>query len=179
MDSPGETERDLLTAKIYTHARAEIEGRAAWEENITEVHQGSRRSLWQLLGGVMEMNRDDASKQTEADRWMMMDDGWKKQEMLRPVQAQASPSTGLMQARQCFSYTKAMKLKWINISKIHRPVVKKQSCICECEKVCKCQAMNTAATKTQMHKYQSWWCWPHNIRVSKAEPSSDTLKWFN
>lgn len=75
----------------------------------------------------MEMNRDDASKRTEAERWMMMDDGWQKQKMRRPVQARASPVTGIMRARQHFSYTKAVKLKWINISKIHRPVVKKQS----------------------------------------------------
>lgn len=127
MDRPRETEREPLTAKIYIHAHAEIEGRAGWEENITEVWQGSRRSLWQLLGGLMEMNWDDASKQREADRWMMMDDGWEKEGMRRPAPALASPTTGLMWARQRFRYTKAVKLKWMNMSKVHRPVVKKKT----------------------------------------------------
>lgn len=75
----------------------------------------------------MEINWDDASKQRKADRWMMMDDGWEKEEMLRPATASASPTTELMQARQRFRYTKAMKIKWMNVSKVHRPVVNKNS----------------------------------------------------
>lgn len=58
---------------------------------------------------------------------MMMDDGWEKEEMLRPAPASASPTTGLMRARQRFRYTKAVKIKWMNVSKVHRPVVKKPS----------------------------------------------------
>lgn len=57
------------------------------------------------------MNRDDASKETEADGRMMIDGGWQKQEMVRPVQAQACPPTGLMRARQRSEYAPAKEIK--------------------------------------------------------------------
>lgn len=56
---------------------------------------------------------------------MMMDDGWEEEEMLRPAPALASPTTGLMRARQRFRYTKVVKLKWMNVSKVHGSVVEK------------------------------------------------------
>lgn len=76
IDSSWETKRERresLTAKIYMHIlRSNVGG--DWEEDIAEVHQGARRRLWQRLRGMTVMKRDNASKQTEADEQMMIDD---------------------------------------------------------------------------------------------------------